>query len=131
MPHALHRGGYPGIAATAINAGAAVAQDTATDRAFVPIASRNIRPFGIAQASAPNAGDGVAIFDEGNTEVLIAGASLGRGAEIGVASTNGALAPVAAASGSVVYSVGQSVSAAAAGEEFSLYVNPRQLSGLA
>jgi hypothetical protein len=59
-----------------------------------------------------------------------AGGSLGHGADVGVASTNGALGPVSAASGVARYRVGQALTAAAAGETFSLYVNPKQLSGL-
>lgn len=130
MAFKLHRSGFPGIAASAINVEAAVGIASGVDRSFSPIATANVRPFGIALATAVNAGDGLTILDEGNVAIVTAAASLGRGAEIGVASTNGALGPVAAASGLAVYSAGQSLSAAAAGEEFSLYVNPRQLSGL-
>lgn len=129
MPGMIHRSGFPGIAASAINAGAAVVIASGADRNIAPIATTNVRPFGIALASGA-IGDGVTVMDDDNTVIVTAIASLGRGAEIGVASTNGGLAPVSGASGGVVFSVGQSISAAAAGEDFSLNVNPRQLSGL-
>lgn len=136
MPAELHRSGFPGIAASAIAMGQAVTESGASqaqpaDRRFIPLATSNVRPAGVALASAPNPLDAFPVMDEGNLINITAGASLAAGAEIGVASTNGALGPVAAASGAVVYSIGQARSNAAAAEDFSLYVNPRQLSGLA
>lgn len=131
MPREIHRSGYPAVAASAVNAGAAVGVASGADSRVYPVASLNLRPLGIALATGATVGHAVTILDEGNTVVITAAASVGRGAEVGVASTNGALGPVAGASGSIVYSVGQSVSAGAAGEDISIYVNPRQLSGLA
>lgn len=131
MPRELHRSGYPLVAASAVNAGAALTIASGADERCVPVASLNIRPLGIALATGATVGHAVTVLDEGNTVVVTAAASVGRGAEIGVASTNGALGPVAGASGSVAFSVGQSLSAGAAGEDISIYVNPRQLSGLA
>jgi hypothetical protein len=130
MAFKLHRTSFPGIAASAIAAGQPVTLASGGDRHVAPIATANVQPLGVALASAVNPGEGVAVLDRGNTEIVIAAASLGRGAEIGVLAGTTSFGPVSAASGSAVFSVGQSVSAAAAGEEFSLYINPRQLSGL-
>lgn len=130
MPREIHRSGYPAVAASAVNAGAAVTVASGSDSRVAPVATANVRPLGIALATGATVGLAVTVLDEGNTAVVTVGASVGRGAEIGVASTNGALGPVAGASGSVVYSVGQSVSAGDADQDISLYVNPRQLSGL-
>ena len=130
MPREIHRSGYPAVAASAVNAGAAVTVASGSDSRVAPVATVNVRPLGIALATGATVGLAVTVLDEGNVAVVTVGASVGRGAEIGVASTNGALGPVAGASGSVVYSVGQSVSAGDADQDISLYVNPRQLSGL-
>ena len=129
MAFELHRSAFPGLAASNINTRAALTLASGTDRGLVPVATCNVRPHSIALATALR-GEAVTAHDEGNYVKINAGASMGPGAEIGVASTNGALAPVAGASGSVVYSVGQSVGAGVAGEVTTLYVNPRQLSGL-
>lgn len=131
MPREIHRSGYPLVAASAgINAGAVVGIASGGDYQAVALATANIRPLGIALATAASLGNALTVLDEGNTVVVTAAASVGRNAEVGVASTNGAIGPVAGASGSVVHSVGQTVSAGAAGEDISVYVNPRQLSGL-
>lgn len=127
----LHRGGFPAIAGSNVNDHVAVQHDVGdTQRQVLPAASKNVEPVGVTLASAV-AGNPVTVFDYGNVVKVTAGASLGAGSEVGVASTNGALGPVAGASGSVVWSVGRSETAAAPGEVFSLYVRPRQLSGLA
>src|SRR5438128_174388 len=124
----LHRGGYPGIAASAINAGAVVRQNTGdVQRSFLPCASSNQEPFGIVQATGASPGGGITVYDQQNTVKVTAIASLGAGQDVGVASTNGGIALVSGASGSVVWGVGKSMTAAAAGEVFSVYIRPRQL----
>lgn len=136
MAFELYRWTFPGIAASAINAGDAVLQTaSAAERQFVSAATVNQEPFGIALATAAQAGAtppfsaAVPVVDLGNTIKVTAIASLGVGADIGVASTNGGLAAVAAASGVDVWRVGKSVSAASnPGEVFGLYVSPRKLS---
>lgn len=130
MPRELHRSGIPLAAASAVNAGAVIAIASGSDYRGVPIATANIRPLGIALATGATVGAGITVLDGGNTVVVTAVGSVGRGAEVGVASTNGGIAPVAGASGSVVHSIGQTLSAGAAGEDISVFVNPRQLSGL-
>src|SRR5438552_16491063 len=133
MAFELYRWTFPGIAASAINAGAAV-QLTASlgERQVIPIASENLEPFGVALASAGGTSltPAVPVVDAGNTIKVTAIASLGVGADIGVASTNGGLAPVKAASGVLTWAVGKALSPAEAGEVFSLYVKPVRLSAV-
>lgn len=122
--------------------------------ACVQIASTNDRPFGLlgeATSGTPigDAQDALLVIpgdirEEGNIVKAIAGASLGAGAEVGFATlgvcsavqggsyvaTVPQLGPVSGASGSVVWSVGEALESAAAGSLFTLYIKPRQLSGL-
>lgn len=127
----LHRSAFPAVVASDCNPGSAVKFDAGDfDRQVVAIASQNLEPVGITLATALQGG-AVTVLDDESLVKVTAGASLGAGADVGVASTNGSLGPVSGASGSVVYRVGKSTSAAAAGEVFSLYIRPRQLSGLA
>lgn len=135
MAMELYRWTFPAIAASAINNGAAVGWTaSALERQVVPIATVNIEPAGISLATAnyaaatPPFSAAVPLVDQGNTIKVTAIGSTGVGADIGVASTNGGLAPVAAASGIDIWRVGKAVSPAAAGEVFSLYVSPRMLS---
>lgn len=127
----LQDGGFPGIAASGINSGAALQLSaSAVERQFLPIACSNIEPFGVALASAGGTSltQAIAVIDQGNTVKVTAIASLGCGADIGVASTNGGLGPVEAASGILVWAVGKAMQSAGAGELFGLYVKPKQLS---
>jgi hypothetical protein len=142
MAHERHNGvKFPAIAiATLIGplsgggAHAVKSAPTGTQpRAVLPIATYNELPLGVALAKAnPNGGSypaAVTVHGVGNTVKVVAAASIGVGAEVNIASSNGAMGPVAAASGSLRYTIGQSETPAAAGEVFSLYVNPRALSG--
>lgn len=133
MTMELYRWTFPAIAASGINAGAAVQLTaSALERQVIPISTSNVEPFGVSLASAggTSLSGACPVVDGGNTIKVPAIASLGIGADIGVASTNGGLAPVAAASGVDVWRVGKAVSSAEAnGEYFSLYVSPRKLSG--
>lgn len=116
------------------------------------VASSNDRPFGvIGEATAPlGVGDGQSalntfpaeVREEGNIVKAIAGASLGAGAEVVVATigvctkvqggsfvaTVPQLGPITVASGTIQWAVGISLDAAPAGSLFTLYVKPR-LSG--
>jgi hypothetical protein len=133
MTFELYRYTFPAIAASAVNAGAALALTaSALERQVIPISTCNVEPFAVALASAGGTSltPACPAVDGGNTIKVAAIASLGVGADIGVASTNGGLAPVAAASGVDVWAVGKAVSAANEnGEIFALYVKPRKLSG--
>ncbi len=131
MAHEQHQGlKFPKkVGTAAIGPKQLVALDTSGGGDVLAIATNNVRPLGvtIATCAALRAG---AVFGHGNTVKAIAAASLGVGAEVGVASTNGNLGPISGASGVTKWAVGQAESAAAAGETFSLLVNPRQLSNL-
>ncbi|GAC1348384.1 MAG: hypothetical protein NVSMB18_36410 [Acetobacteraceae bacterium] len=138
MAFELYRWTFPGTAASLIGAGAALQLSaSAVERQFIPISSTNIEPFGVSLATAAQAGAtppftaAVPVVDAGNTIKITAGASLGAGADVGVANASSSwAAPVVGASGVAVWRVGRSVQPAAAGEVFGLYVSPRQLSGL-
>jgi hypothetical protein len=95
--------------------------------AVVPCGTWNEEPQGF-NSSATRAVD-VAITVLGADSVVegIAAASVGPGADVAVGSTNGKLAPAAAASGVVRWRVGKSIEGAAVNERFSLYVNPQRL----
>lgn len=129
----LHTNGFPGIAASAIAMGAVVGLDVGdVQRQVLPLATVNAEPHGIALASAVNPGDGIPVINRiGDVIKVTAIASLGHGADVGIASTNGGLGPITGASGVVKWRVGRAVTAAAASEVFSLYVSPRELGGLA
>jgi hypothetical protein len=138
MAFELYRWTFPGIAASNIGAGAALALTaSALERQVIPISSTNVEPFGVALATAaavaatPPFSAAVGVVDAGNTIKVTAGASLGVGADVGVANASSSwAAPVVGASGVAVWRVGKAVGPAAAGEIFGLYVSPRQLSGL-
>lgn len=102
----------------------------ATARIVAPVASLNEETIGFTQTSA-SSGFAVEVQAVGNIVKAVAAASVGAGADVALGSPNGALGPVAAASGVVKYKSGVSLSDAAAGEVFSVFVNPRQLSGIA
>lgn len=135
MAFELHAGiVIPGVAASNITSGVPVAfaSSAAQDRAVVPVGSLNALPVGVALATAgptsslPNA---VTVHGIGNIVKALAAASIGVGADVAVGSTNGVLVGAAGASGVVKYALGQSVTPANPGEYFSVYVNPRILSG--
>lgn len=123
MPEFLHHHAFPGVAASQINAQAVVAlAPGAGDRAVLP-ADVGDEPFGVALAAASSPGDAVTVHDRGNTVQAIAAASFGAGANVGVATVNAGLRPVA----SGALRAGQSVTPAGPGETFSLYVNPSKV----
>lgn len=129
MAHQDHKGYIDSLkAASAVQARKVVSLDT-VDNQVVPVATNNVRPFGQVDASAAQ-GEQVTVYGENNVVKLVAAASVGHGAEVGVASTNGDIGPIAGASGITRFAVGQTRSAAAAGEVVSVYVKPRQLSNL-
>jgi hypothetical protein len=134
MADELHRvPGLPGIAASAMSINAAVGLDTTGDvqRQYLPLASCNLEPVGLAVASVVNPGDALTVYDQGHVVRWTAIASIGHGADVGVASTNGALGLIAGASGSIKFRVGRTLTAGVAGDTVSLLVHPRQTSGFA
>jgi hypothetical protein len=134
MAFELHRDpGLSCIAASSIAAQSVVTWDVGDVQAQVlSVATVNVEPIGVTRSVASNAGDAVTVYDDDHIVKAVAVASLGAGAEIGVASTNGGLGPVTAgASGVLKWRIGKSLTAAASGETFSLSIKPRQLNGLA
>jgi hypothetical protein len=131
MAFELHRTAFPGIAASAINAQQVVTFDGGdTQRQVLPAATNGVEPLGVALATAVNPGDGVTVHDAFNVVKAVACASVGAGVDVGVATSSGRLGPVTGASGVTRYRVGKTLTAAADGETFSLYVNPKQISNL-
>lgn len=133
MAFEIHDAGlaFPGLAASNVQPGQVVSLAAGTERGIQPCASNNLRPFGVSFAVATQ-GDAVTVHAIGNIVKTIANASVGVGAELTVASGSATgVAPVSGASGVERWSVGQSVTAAAAGETLSVYVHPRQLGLLA
>lgn len=132
MAHEAHDGFIePAFkAASIIHPKMPVKLDTTADQVTL-VAATTDEPLGMTGLATAAQGGRAVVYGPGNRVKAIAGASLGANANIGLASTNGALGPVAAASGVVRWRVGTSREAAAAGETFTVYVSPRQLSGLA
>lgn len=132
MAFELHRDGFSALAASAILPGQIVGIASGADRQVSPIGSSNIEPFGVTPFASAAIGEGITVLESRQVVAAIAAASLGAGGDVGVvAVATTSLGPVAAASGGVVWRVGRALNSAAAGEEFSLYIHPRQLSGLA
>lgn len=107
-----------------------VALDTVLKDQVVPITLVTTEPLGGTDQASSLRGDAVTVYEEGNVVKALCAASLGAGADVGIASTNGALGPVSGASGVSRYRVGKSREAAAPGSTFSVQVNPKQLSNL-
>jgi hypothetical protein len=102
---------------------------TVAEAKVAPIATNGVEPYGVVDTAQAIDGN-VTVYAQDNIVKAIAGASLGPGADVGVASSNGALAPVAGASGVTRWRTGKALEAAAVGERFSILVSPRQLSNL-
>jgi hypothetical protein len=121
--------------------GAPVKLVTDGTRAVRVAVSSADHPIGVSRASAP-AQRAVAVQDRGEIVRAFAAATVASGEYVGVASvtaTAGAsgniqipvIAPVAKASGSVVWAVGLALEHANPGNVFQYLVEPTQLSGLA
>jgi hypothetical protein len=132
MAFELHRHGHQqGLkAASAINPRTPVKLAGSNALFVLPAASGNDRPFGVtgnatAGASGLNSNDAAVVYERGNVVKAVAAASVGVGAAVFVASTNGALGPNPITA-SAHWEVGISETPAAAGEIFSVYVDPRK-----
>lgn len=130
MPYGLqHRKTrLPRRAASQINEGVAVRSSASQTDYVLPVASSNVRAFGLSLATAASPGDPVAVQTEG-IGVARACASVGPGALVIVGSTNGRLAPLGAAASAPIPQglevVGESVNAAVDGDYFSVLIKPR------
>lgn len=105
------------------------------DDIVVLAASENLPVLGLMTATGASVGNAYAVALAGEAKA-IAAASLGAGAQVGVASTNGALGPLAyagpthvASGGSIQprFIVGKAKRAAAAGDIFTVLLDPRQI----
>lgn len=88
--------------------------------------------FGMTIATIASPGDEVAVAFGGQVKA-VAGASLGAGARVGVGSTNGILIPITPSGAASVaayplrYVVGRAVKNAAAGDIFTIVLQPEQI----
>ncbi len=103
----IDHGEYPGLCASNIGDKMVVAITTG-ERGVVPVIAATTEPLGITIATGLRT-EGVAVVTHGNVAKALA----------------------VGASGTANWRVGKSVTAAAAGEVFSVYVTPAQMSGLA
>lgn len=104
--------------------------DTAADGQVVLAASNNVEIAGFIGEATALRGEAIAVYGENSIVEAVAAASLGAGGVVGVASTNGAIGPVSAASGVSRQRAGIALESAAPGEIFVLSVKPRQISNL-
>jgi hypothetical protein len=128
MAHYRHKHVLPKKAASAIRDLVPV-KESGTKDTVVLAAAVTDHPVGVTIASAASPGDALAVVSDGVVRA-VCGASVGAGVDVGVASTNGALGPVVAASGVRRFAVGISQDAAAAGVTFSVLLRPREIPGL-
>lgn len=122
--------GFPGVAASVIRPRTAVAFASGLDWGVRPVGTYQDAPFGVTGDATAALGAGINVYDRGAVVKVTAAASIGRGAQVVYEAASVAFGPGAGAGASVINSVGQSLTPAAAGETFSLYVNPTQLSGV-
>jgi hypothetical protein len=99
-----------------------------SERRVVPVTASTDLAIGVNGEATAAVDAPLTVYEIGSIREVLAAASVGAGANVAVASSNGGVAPVAAASGVIRAAVGQSVTPAAAGEYFSLYVRPIALS---
>lgn len=139
MAHYDHGRVLPFVAGSAIAQGAAAQMPIASSRneVVIPAASSGQDMIGLTIATQATYGLEVSILIDGVGKARAA-ASVGAGALVAPASTNGHLGPVLA-SGALAsfgasaglqparYAVGRSLVAAAAGEYFAVLVQPRQV----
>lgn len=126
---------FPGVAATGIKLWDAVtlASSVTQDRAVAPVASHNQLPLGIAQASAGTGASlpqSVTVQGVGSLLKVTAGATVAVGQDVHQTVGSSAYAGVTGASGSTKFAIGQAVTPANPGELFTVYINPRIISGI-
>ena len=98
----------------------------------IPIATAAEEPFGVTHTATylgsqvDGAADQAAVYFRGNVMKMKAAGSVGAGADVFVASTNQGVGPSGIITASAHWIIGKTVSAAAAGEVVSVYVNPRR-----
>lgn len=129
MAWTQHRDTLPKkVASAAIVANVPVKPLAAAADKVVLCATNNSYPLGFSIATGASAGNPLAVVTEGVVKAICC-ASVGAGGEVGVGSTNGALGPIAGASGYTIFSIGEAQDSAAAGDTFSVHLRIRQISG--
>lgn len=92
--------------------------------------SINQFPIGMTIATVASPGDPVSVAMVGSKAKAIAGASLGAFTPVQIGSTNGILVPVARGGGAastINQQIGWAVQSAAAGDVFTIFVDPKQI----
>ncbi len=118
----------PYVAASDVNPRTAVGAAAAIDNGAVPLTAATVEPVGVVGPATALRTEAVTVYGDGAVIEVTAAASLGAGGDVGVAS--GGFSPVVGASGVTRFRTGIARESAAAGERFSLYVRPKQLSNL-
>ena len=116
---------FPVKAASAIGPHVPLTLGGTTELLAIPVGTENVEIHGISGGASVAAGAQVVLYERQNIVKVKAGASLGAGADVGVASW-GLFGPHTGASGTSKHVVGKSLTDAAAGEYFALYINPRK-----
>lgn len=122
-------------AASAINPYSPVKLVGTNNLLVIPAATNSDEVFGFSGAgthgaSGINSIDACPVYEPGNVAKAVCAASVGVGADLAIASTNGALGPIVRNAGSAVWTVGKSLTPAAPGERLSVFIKPRLLGGL-
>jgi len=129
VAHYRHKDGLPKIVASAAIPRNRPVKDLAgTADKVLPAATNIDHVLGFSIATGATAGEAITVVTEGIVKAH-AVASLGAGGEVGIASTNGGLGPIAGASGFTRFAVGIAQANAAAGDTFSVLLRVRQISG--
>jgi len=115
------------LAASVVNEGAAVCAASGADRRVHMQGTAYALPKGIAQATAASPGDPVAVQTFGPAKAWAA-TTITAGQPVIAASSNGALGPfipsLATAANANRFPIGIAEQAAAAGDRFTVFVNP-------
>lgn len=93
----------------------------------IPITTNSQRPYWHSENGTIASGAAIPAQEPGQILKAVAAASLGAGAEVGVASSNSALSAAALVAASGHWAVGVALSPAAAGEVFSVDFRPRKV----
>lgn len=139
----IERGRLPMFAASDIWANTIVRVASSGDWTVQMVATTTEQPLGIARDFAA-AGQAITVYDVGNVQRVVAGASLSRQSEVHVVGTSSGTHPISgvtvtypvagqvtpgASSGAEQWSVGQAFESGAISDLVAVRINPRTLSG--
>jgi hypothetical protein len=123
-----HNHQLPIVAATTILPRQPLQLVGTTTPMVAPVSSHNVETFGVNGPATYVTGEAVAVYEADNYVKMVAAASVGVGAVVGVASPGGAVGPIAGASGSVIRAVGKTFTEGRENERITVLINPRTLS---